>query len=97
MKLAIWKFPLTASSLQDVMMPPKAIILSAHSKHNVVCIWAIVNTEAARDVWDIRTIEQIETGEQLDDRNRNFIGTVIKDGSGYVSHVFERLNHPRPV
>lgn len=57
-----------------------------------MCLWAIVNQD---NKTEIRTIEIVGTGGEVDPDVHRYIGTVQQHQSGqdFVWHVFERINN----
>ena len=45
MENSVWKFELTGTPLQPIIMPKGSIILSMQVQGNKPCIWAFVNTK----------------------------------------------------
>lgn len=85
---AIWKYPLGIADVQTVKMPAHAKILCAQMQGGDICLWAVVNPEAELTP---RNIEVFETGNQMDDGGREYIGTVQSPSFARVWHVFERV------
>ena len=84
---SIWKYTLEITDLQTVEMPSGAIILSVDNQDGSLCLWALVDTEAAKEEV---CIEIIGTGNPVFSATRQFIGTVLM--GSLVWHVFERPN-----
>ena len=85
--MTIWKYSLEATDRQNVMMPEGAQILTAQMQGETLCLWAIVNPEATKQ---LRYIEVIDTGHSIDDASRRYIATVRMEGGSLIFHVFER-------
>lgn len=80
----IWKFPLAVTDFQNVRMPKGAEILSVADQHGVVCVWALVDSEAElRD----RMFYILGTGNPVSERLPwQFVGSVQQNI--FVWHVF---------
>ena len=84
----IWKYEISITDRQTILMPKGARILSFQLQNNIPCIWAIVNTEAKKET---RTFLVLGTGNIFSIKNKlNFMGT-IQDSNGFVWHLFEQL------
>lgn len=82
----IHKFPLEPKDLNIVEMPEGAEILSVQVQHETPVLWAIVDTDRAKEQRKIRVIgtgHEINACEPL-----NFIDT-FQLPTGLVFHVFE--------
>lgn len=80
----IWKQPLTPQSLQKVMLPEGAEILSAAEQYGAICIWFRGDPTAPKTE---RLIAICGTGHGAP--NGRFIDTVLMVGGSIVMHVFE--------
>jgi hypothetical protein len=87
----IYKYPFAVRYLTEqdfvIDMPAGAEVLSVQVQGDSVCLWAMVDTEAAAEV---RRFRMFGTGHPLprDAAGRlRFVGTV-QDG-WYVGHLFE--------
>jgi len=90
MNYRIWKYELSVTDMQRVMMPPGAELLSVANQGGTLCLWAKVDADLppTDEVW----IEIIGTGNEIPTDmgiDRNFIGTVLQNP--FVWHVFERV------
>lgn len=83
----IWKFQLVVDDLQKVLMPAGAEIRSVQLQHGQLCLWAMVDPDAAKEP---RLIKIHGTGNPSIDtmHQRTFIDTVQM--GQFVWHVFER-------
>ena len=87
----IWKFQLETTDKQSIEMPIGAVILSVQTQHDILCMWAMVDTE---DVKETRFFEVFGTGHEVHcDMGvmRKHIGTYQVSGGNLVFHLFERL------
>jgi hypothetical protein len=83
----IWKFVLDPPSLNvQVPMPLGSEIVAVREQHDLVCMWALVDPEADRE---IRTFAVFGTGDILPPRNLEFRGCAHLYGRKLVLHVFE--------
>lgn len=87
----IWKFPLTVTDVQIVMMPPGAEILSVEIQGGIICLWALIDVKKETQLEVPHQIEIVGTGnpmQQIDHwLSRKFIGTVQQ--GQFVWHIFE--------
>lgn len=84
MRKTIWKFPISHHPL-PTLIPEGGEILSAQDQSRTICVWALVDPEAALKPRDIRIFG---TGSLLNVPERaKFIGTVQQ--GPFVWHVFE--------
>lgn len=95
MKLSIWKFPLTVTDQQTIMMPINSRILSVQTQGKTPCIWAIVDTEKHKEV-EAREFEIYGTGNPFYEGHRfgkdhRFVGTFQLEGGAFVGHIFEQV------
>lgn len=81
----IWKFPIKITDLQLVPMSKSAQIISAQIQGDVLCLWAIVDTN---EVKDQRVIEIYGTGHPMRDQTQRRHIVTVQDGQ-LVWHVFE--------
>lgn len=73
-----------------VPMPKGAMVISAHSQHNKMCVWAIVDPEET-ELEDI-TFVILGTGINFDmTDNLRFIDTLYLDNGYLVFHIFEDI------
>lgn len=84
----IWKFPLEITDEQNVMMPEGAVILSAQSQSDTLCLWAKVDAKAPLSR---RTIRIFGTGHPVPDEPLIFIATaqMLNAWGPLVWHIFE--------
>ena len=89
MENAVWKFELTGTPLQPIIMPKGSIILSMQVQENKPCIWAFVNTKELEN--EVRNIAVVGTGHKLPEGidPRYFLGTYQLHQGSFVGHVFE--------
>jgi len=87
--MKIYKYPLSTKTIQEIVMPKNAKILSALNQREKICIWALVDPEE-QEV-EKRTIEVYATGlTTFDSKNIKFIDTVSFLNGSLIYHVFER-------
>lgn len=84
----IYKYILNPETVQSVIMPQDAKILSVQVQHGQICIWAVGK---ASGVNERRIFHVYGTGHELPDDELSFIGTVQLHGGALVFHVFEAL------
>jgi hypothetical protein len=84
----IWKYTLLPHTHID--MPVGAQILSIHEQDAEVCMWVMVEPEAATER---RTFAYFGTGHRLPANPMEFLGTahVLLISGSLVFHVFEVL------
>ena len=88
----IWKFPLTASTVQVVKMPKGAKILSVHLQRGTPCIWALVDWELGEPeaAHVDRLVYLYGTGDLFElPEVAEFVGTFMTEDGRYVFHVFD--------
>jgi hypothetical protein len=86
MKKTIWKYPLSVTERQRIQMPQGAEILTIQTQAEQPCIWVIVDPEQPKE---IRYLETFETGQEITDAPRKYLGSYqLKEGK-FVFHVFE--------
>jgi hypothetical protein len=95
----IWKYQLEITDRQEIFMPYSAKILTVQVQHNILCLWARVNTDqdpVFGEEKKKRVIEIIGTGNPIPnlaiyETHRRYISTCVM---GYfVWHIFEiKLN-----
>jgi hypothetical protein len=86
MEKRIFKYELRSDGI-NISMPKGAEILTVQSQNRTLCLWALVDPEADKE---IRYFEVFRTGHPVGydmGVTRNYIATV-QDGS-FVWHVFE--------
>ncbi len=84
----IWKFPVSVADFQKIEMPKGAQILSVQPQFDGVCLWALVEKEAEKE---LRGLWIHGTGHDLDNAKHlgRFIGTFQLHGGSLVFHAFE--------
>lgn len=82
--LVIYKWQLTVSRHQEVVMQRGARILTVQNQGGMLCLWAIVNPEAPTES---RYFSVFGTGHPHESFPQNYIGTCQQ--GQYVWHVFE--------
>lgn len=82
----IWKFEIALEATQAIEMPRGAEIISVQFQHGVMCLWAIVDSNAAAEQ---RIIQVFGTGHDFKAHNRKHLATLVQ--GAFVWHVFERL------
>ncbi len=80
----IWKFILQPKIRIEV--PCGAKILSVACQCDQICMWALVDPEAEKE---LRLFAVYGTGHKVPDNPGTFIGTVLMHGGSLVFHVFE--------
>lgn len=88
----IWKFPLLDAHRQAITMPCGAKIIGVqvleYGDQGIV-LYAITNKPNDEETVEKRIIEIIGTGHPIDDKARNYIGSVQKYRGALAWHVFE--------
>jgi len=92
MKKSIYKFKLTVTDYQQILMPVGAKILSVQEQNNTPCVWAICDVKT--DKTEQREFEIFGTGNPYYDnshfgKEHKFIGTFQLPNFGFVGHLFE--------
>lgn len=82
----IWKYELKHTDGQSVEMPEKAEILTVQMQMGILCLWAKVESDNAREK---RNILIRGTGNHIGDVG-DYIGTYQLQGGELVFHVFEQ-------
>lgn len=91
----VWKYLLEITDRQEILMPYNAEILTIQEQHNILCLWAVLNT-APDPIFgeekEKRIIEIIGTGNlipelAIHETKRKYINTCIMEP--FVWHVFE--------
>ena len=80
--MTIYKYPLKITDTQVIKLPFNSRILTVQSQNGGVCLWAQVeenNTDKEE-----HTIDIFGTGHPMDDKERNYIGTVQTNGGSLV-------------
>ena len=81
----IWKYPITDNPCQQIEMPLNAECLCIQLQDNIPTLWALVETEEPKRIFDILTYY---TGVHWVDKEGQYIGTYQL--TGLVYHVFVR-------
>lgn len=89
--LTIYKYPLQIADVQTVMVPEDAEPLSVQLQGDVLCLWMLVDPEAAALP---RTIHIRGTGHPIEGVGEHgligdYVGTVQMAGGLLVWHVFD--------
>lgn len=87
----IWKFPIPLVNPAMIRMPKGAVILTVQRQSDQACLWAIVDSEAEKEV---RYFIIEGTGNPIHEEagvSRRYIGTF--QAPPFVWHVFERLEN----
>ena len=87
--MTIYKYPITITDLQIVLLPLNSTILTIQMQGNTLCLWAEV--EETNTDTEERIIELIGTGHKMSNILRNYIGTVQQFGGGLIWHIYERV------
>jgi hypothetical protein len=83
----IFKYPLSPDGSLPIQMPIGAELLCAREQGDVICVWALVDTDAASQ--RARTFRTFRTGHEIpDDPHLRYVGTALLPG-GIAFHVFE--------
>lgn len=82
----IWKFELQPSCA--IEMPAGAELLSVREQGEAICLWALVDPEAAVEV---RRFVGYGTGHLVPDEPLKFLGTAHLQRGALVFNVFEVL------
>ena len=92
--ITIWKFPLKIRGSQTIEFPEFHTVLHVAMQRTEICVWAQVDDKSPK----IQKTFQIRgTGQIIDIRCRNHIGTVDAKASDEILHVYETdwINYPR--
>jgi hypothetical protein len=85
--MVIWKYTLSVSTLQEIVVPTGATFLCVQPQRQAVCLWALVENSVA--TMEKRVIEMYGTGEAMPNRPRKYIATCQM--GPMVFHVFEAV------
>ena len=88
----IWKYKI--EMLLSIEMPIGAKIVYVGEQDNMICLWAIVDTEKKNESRFFRaycTGEKIENPHREPGNEDNYVGTVLLDGGNFVLHVYEMI------
>lgn len=69
----IWKYPITDSPYQKIEMPLNAEILCVQLQDNIPTLWALVETEDPKRIFDILTYY---TGDYWVDKTENTLELI---------------------
>lgn len=89
MSQTIWKFPLDIADEVRVRMPAGAKVLSVGDQCGTLCLWALVDPEAPKEMRHFiihgtgHPVLPTPFGELV------HLGTVVQFGGDFVWHVFE--------
>lgn len=86
MNEVIYKFQLYIGRKVDVTMPVGSRILDFQYQDEIMCMWAIIPTGAAKQ--EVRTFRIVATGEPCDFKDHEYKKT-LQDYAGVVWHIFE--------
>lgn len=83
---AVWKWQLETTDDQHIEAPDGAQILKVEIQHDIPCLWMLVDPEAKKRSYHIKTAG---TGHPIEFSN-NFIfaGTYQLAGGNFIGHVF---------
>ncbi len=85
---SIWKFQLETIDKQELLMPIEAEVLTIQVQNEILCLWALVNTDANKEV---RVFEIFGTGNPVNNENKKYIGSYQLMKGAFVGHVFESI------
>lgn len=86
----IWKFEIDLATVNNLMMPKGADLLTAQYQRGCSYIWAEVDTDAELE---LRTFAVIGTGREVradEGYELEFFDTFQSNEGHYVWHVYER-------
>ncbi len=81
----IWKYQLEVTVSQDILMPEGAVLLAVYEQHGTLCLWALVESNAAQETHQIRIVG---TGHAYEGGG-DYLGTALTQGGSLVWHVFD--------
>ena len=87
----IWKYSITDRPCQEIEVPLNAEILCVQLQDNIPTLWALVETEEPKRIFDILTYY---TGDCWIDKKGQYIGSYQLAGCLY--HVFVRPHPASP-
>jgi hypothetical protein len=91
----IWKYPIDSTPCHEIEMPLNAEILCVQLQNNIPTLWALVETEEPKRIFDILTYYTgDDTDDALIDKKGQYIGTYQL--AGLVHHVFVRPHPASP-
>jgi len=84
----IYKYPLSVDDVQDVEMPPGAVILTVQAQGEIPCIWAQVNSQTLGRIR--RRFRTYGTGHPMGDAAEfsHYVGTYQLRSGALIFHVF---------
>jgi hypothetical protein len=82
--MKIFKYPLTLTDKQTILLPIGAELLTIQNQNGSLCLWASVDEKAFLEA---RTFAIYGTGNPLPESIGRYISTVQMDG--FVWHIFE--------
>lgn len=82
--MTVWKFTLAMEEKQGVSMPQGAKILHLAEQHGELCLWALVDPDAAQEVREF-----VIAGTGHTSPTDGHVGTALMKGGEYVWHLFE--------
>jgi hypothetical protein len=86
----IYKYQLKVTDSQELELPKGARILTVQTQQEVVCLWALVDSNAIERQRHV--IHFIGTGNShIPSSKLRYIGTVQQLGGSLVWHVFEEF------
>lgn len=86
MPKTIWKYELDVTDHVQIDLPVTAEPLYLAMQYDRVCLWALVDPDASVST---RHFRFFGTGQEIDDSDPSYIGTVMMAGGGLVFHLFE--------
>lgn len=84
----IYKYPIACTDSQNVFMPTGCKILTVQNQKGIICIWALVDTNAPSECVKIRILA---TGQPIDNDCLEYLGTVQFAFGDVVYHIFKEL------
>jgi len=83
----IHKYPLAIEAELVVMLPVEAQILDVQFQRNDLCLWALVDREAAKEPI---TLRMLGTGHHVELKpDAQYLATVQQYGGTFVWHIFK--------
>lgn len=87
MSKQVFKYALSVANSQRVNLPVGAEVLTAQMQGEVLCLWALVDSNFAH-LTSERVIRIYGTGRPIHDEGR-YIATFQMNGGDLIFHVFE--------
>ena len=87
MNNTVWKFPLSITDRQYILMPIGAEILTVQIHNSTPCLWAIVDPHPEKER-EMRHIGIVGTGHPIYFKGE-YISTIQTNNGSFVLHVFE--------